>query len=388
MKSLMPGIQALNINPILQIAALASQQPGCIRLETGEPDFRTPEHIRRAAIEAIEQRSITYGPPPGLPSLRQALAARVQRVNGYTISPDEISVAPGGSGALMAAIQVICGPGDEALTPDPAWPMYEHMLACVGARPAHYRLHPETGWLPDLDELERLVTPRTRALIINSPANPTGAVFPRALLEQVIAFAQRHDLYLISDEAYDELVYEGEHISPAALCDDGRVISAYTFSKNYAMTGWRIGYAVARPQISKAITVAVSAACTNVSHVAQWAAEAALAGPQDCVADMRASYHQRRDAALEVLRTYGISARPPKGAFYLMIDISSAGLPSLEFALRLLKERNISVAPGSAFGETIDGYVRVSLASALPDLQRGIAGLCEYMNDCQQRANS
>ncbi len=384
MKSLMPGIQALNISPILQIAALAGQRPGCIRLETGEPDFRTPEHIRRAAIEAIEQRGITYGPPPGLLSLRQALAAKVARVNGYMTSPDEISIAPGGSGALMAAIQVICGPGDEALIPDPAWPMYEQMLACVGARPVHYRLHPETGWLPDLDEMAHLVTPRAKALIINSPANPTGAVFPRALLEQLAAFAQRHDLYLLSDEAYDELVYEGEHISPAALCNDGRVISAYTFSKTYAMTGWRVGYAVARPEISKAITVAVSAACTHVSHIAQWAAEAALAGPQDCVADMRATYHQRRDAALEVLRAYGISARPPQGAFYLLIDISPAGLPSLEFTLRLLNERGVSVAPGSAFGETIDGYARISLASALDDLQRGIAGLCEYMKDCQQ----
>ncbi len=385
MKSLVPALQNLGISPILQIAALASQQPGCIRLETGEPDFRTPEHIRRAALAAIAERSITYGPPAGLPSLRQALAAKVQRVNGYAASPDEISIAPGGSGALMGAVQALCGPGDEALLPDPAWPLYEHMLACAGAQAVYYRLQPETGWLPNLDELERLVTPRAKVLIVNSPANPTGAVFSRALLEQLIAFAQRHDLYLISDEAYDELVYEGEHISPAALCDDGRVISAYTFSKSYAMTGWRVGYAVARPEIAKAITVAISAACTNVSHIAQWAAEAALAGPQDCVAAMRASYHQRRDAALEVLRAYGVSAMPPKGAFYLMIDISSAGLPSQEFALRLLKERNISVAPGSAFGKTIDGYVRVSLASALDDLQRGLAGLCEYMKDRQQR---
>jgi aspartate aminotransferase len=385
MKSLVPALQHLGISPILQIAALASQQPGCIRMETGEPDFRTPEHIRQAVLEAIAERSITYGPPAGLPSLRQALAAKVQRVNGYTASPDEISIAPGGSGALMGAIQAICGVGDECLIPDPAWPLYDHMLACVGAHPGYYHLHPANGWLPDLDELESMVTPYTKFVLINSPANPTGAVFPRVLLERLIDFAQRHDLYLISDEAYDELVYEGEHISPAALCDDGRVISAYTFSKSYAMTGWRVGYAVARPEIAKTITIAISAACTNVSHIAQWAAEAALAGPQDCVAAMRASYHQRRDAALEVLRSYGVSAMPPKGAFYLMIDISSAGLPSQEFALRLLKERNISVAPGSAFGETIDGYVRVSLASALSDLQRGLAGLCEYMKDCQHK---
>ncbi len=379
MKPLMPAIQALSISPILQISALASQQPGCIRLEVGEPDFRTPEHIRRAAQECLAGRSLTYGPPAGLASLREALAAKVQRVNGYTTSADEICITVGGSGALMSALQVICGPDDEALIPDPAWPLYEHMLACIGARPARYRLDPATGWLPNLDEMERLVTPRTKALIINSPANPTGAVFPQALIEQLIAFAQRHDLYLLSDEAYDELVYEGEHISPAALCDDGRVVSAYTFSKTYAMTGWRVGYAVAHPEITRAMVNVTSASCTNISHLVQWAAEAALAGPQDCVAEMRAAYHQRRDAALEILRKYGVKAVPAKGAFYLLIDISPSGLPSQEFASRLLRERNISVAPGSAFGTTIDGYVRVSLASALPELQRGIAGLCEYM---------
>jgi aspartate aminotransferase len=388
MKSLLPGIQSLNINPILQVAALASQQPGCIRLETGEPDFRTPEHIRQAVLEAIEQRNVTYGPPAGLLSLRQAVAAKLARVNGYTASPEEITITTGGTGAVMAALQALCGPGDAALTPDPAWPMYDHMLACLGAEAIHYRLAPENSWLPDLGELERLVTPQTKAIIINSPANPTGAVFSRALLEQLIGFAQRHDLYLISDEAYDELVYEGQHFSPAALCDDGRVISAYTFSKSYAMTGWRIGYTVAQPTISKAVLAAVSATCSNVSHVAQWAAEAALAGPQDCVAHMRDTYRQRRDAALEVLRAYDLNALPPGGAFYLMIAISSAGLPSEAFVMGLLKERNISVAPGSAFGETIDGYVRVSLASALTDLQQGLAGLCEYMKERQQRPST
>ncbi len=379
MKTLMPAIQKMGISPILQLAALASQRPGCIRLELGEPDFRTPEHIRRAALEAIERKSITYGPSAGLLSLRQALAAKVQRVNGFAASPEEISITAGGTGALMAALQVVSGPGDEVLIPDPAWPMYTNMLASIGAQAVSYRLHPENGWLPNPGELERLVTPRSKALIINSPGNPTGAVFSRPLMETLVDFAQRHDLYLISDEAYEELVYEGEHISPATLCDDGRVISTFTFSKTYAMTGWRIGYAVAQPAISNAIVAVVSAACTNVSHIAQWAAEAALAGSQDGVAEMRESHRQRRDAALAILRAHGVNAAPPKGAFYLLIDISPAGISSWEFAMGLMQERNIAVAPGSAFGQTIDGYARVSLASALSDLQSGLTGLCEYM---------
>ena len=376
----------MGITPILQIAALAGQQPECIRLELGEPDFRTPAHIRQAALEAIEYKPITYGPSQGLLSLRQAIAAKIQRINGYTTDPATISITAGGTGALLAALQTICGPGDEALIPDPAWPMYANMLTIIGAKPVPYRLYPEAGWLPDLQEMERLVSPRTKALIINSPANPTGAVFPPALIEALVAFAQRHDLYLISDEAYEELVYEGEHLSPAAICNDGRIISAYTFSKTYAMTGWRIGYVVARPDIASAVAAVVGPSYTNVPHIMQWAAEAALAGPQECVGEMRSAYHQRRDTALGILRAQGIKAVPPRGAFYLLIDISPAGLPSSEFALRLLKEHNIAVAPGSAFGKTIDGYARISLASALSDLQTGLTGLCAYVNELHSLA--
>lgn len=379
MKAVLPAFQTLSISPLFAIAAQAAQQPGSIRLEFGEPDFRTPAHIRQAAEAALGERPLTYGPPQGLLSLRQALAAKLRRVNGYTTNAEQICITAGGTGALMAILHVLCGPGDEALIPDPAWPLYMHMLACIGARPIPYALRPQSGWLPDLAELERLVSPRTKALLINSPGNPTGAVFPRALLEQLVEFARRHDLYVISDEAYDEQVYEGEHISPAALCDDERIISAYTFSKTYAMTGWRIGYTVANPEITRGIVSINNAMYNNVTHLAQWAAEAALAGQQDCVAEMRASYHQRRDAAMEVLRAYGMTAIPPRGAFYLLIDIAAAGLPSLEFALRLLSERNIAVAPGSAFGKTSDGYVRVSLASALRDLEAGIAGVCEFI---------
>jgi aspartate/methionine/tyrosine aminotransferase len=381
MKGVLPAFQTLGISPILQIAAQAAQRPGCIRLETGEPDFRTPAHICRAAEDALARGLLTYGPPQGLPSLREALVAKLQRVNGYTATPEAICITAGGTGALLAAIQVLCGPGDEALISDPAWPMYAHMLTCVGARAVRYPLRPENNWLPEPDELERLVTPRTKLLLINSPANPTGAVFPRALVEQLIEFAQRHDLYLLSDEAYDELIYESEQISPAALCADGRVIGAYTFSKTYAMTGWRIGYSVASPEITKGIISVNNAMCNNVSHLAQWAAEAALSGPQDCVADMRAAYRQRRDAALDLLHRAGIPAKTPSGAFYVLVDIRAARLPVLEFAMRLLAERNIAVAPGSAFGQTIDGYARISLASALDDLQAGIAGLGAFLHE-------
>jgi aspartate aminotransferase len=248
MKAPVPAIAALREDAIMAIAALARQRPGCIRLELGEPDFPTPEHIRRAAMAALSE-PIRYGPAAGLPSLRAAIAAKVARINHYIIMPEQVVVATGGTGAIFAALRTITESGDEVLLPDPAWSLYPNILACLGVRPIFYPLHGERDWLPDPAEIARLITPHTRVLLINTPANPSGTVFPRELIMELLDICRRYDLYLVSDEAYDELVYDGEHVSPAALADgDARVISCYSLSKTYAMTGWRIGYAVAAPR--------------------------------------------------------------------------------------------------------------------------------------------
>jgi aspartate aminotransferase/aminotransferase len=360
--------------------------PPAVRLQIGEPSFRTPEHIRRAAIETIESETLTYGPPPGWPWLRELLAAKIERVNGYFVSPQQTAVAVGGTGAVLAALIATVGPGDEVLISDPHWPQYRMQLACCGAAPIFYPLDPQNEWLPNVTQLERLVTPHTRLLLINSPGNPTGAVFPERLVADLLEFACRHDLYLLSDECYDEVLFEGKHVSPATMLsraefDGGRVICIYTFSKTYAMTGWRIGYLAAGTELMKTIADVLNVSTTNVSTLAQRAAVAALTGPQDCVAEMREIYRRRRDLAVGLLKELGRYFYTPHGAFYVLIDVTShAGTQrrGRQFALDLLRERNVAVAPGSGFGSVAEQYVRISLAASDEEIERGVREICAF----------
>ncbi|HYT33594.1 MAG TPA: pyridoxal phosphate-dependent aminotransferase, partial [Ktedonobacteraceae bacterium] len=278
-------IYDLPVNDITALGSLAQQLeeearargealPAAARLQIGEPSFRTPEHIRAAACRAIESERMTYGPAAGWPWLRELLAAKIERVNGYVVDAEQAAIAVGGTGAIMAALTATVGPGDEVLICDPHWPQYLMQLAVCGATAVPYPLDPQNEWLPDVARMERLVTPRTRLLIINSPGNPTGAVFPAPLVAELLEFARRHDLYLLADECYDELVFEGKHVSPATLMtrkefDGGRVICVYTFSKTYAMTGWRIGYLTAGRPLMKTIVDVLNASYTNISTPVQ-----------------------------------------------------------------------------------------------------------------------
>lgn len=397
MKTGKPRIYTLPTNDITNLGAFAAQAqreaeahginlPPPLRLHIGEPSFRTPEHINQAAIEVLRNELLTYGPPPGWLWLRELLAEKIKRVNGYRVQPENIAVTVGGTGAILTTLLATVGPGDEVLIPDPHWPQYNMQLAACGATGVPYALNPANGWLPDVEQMERLVTSRTRMLIINSPANPTGAVFPRQLVTELLNFAHWHDLYLLSDECYDELIFEGEHISPAQLMTprefaNGRTISIYTFSKTYAMTGWRIGYLVTSAELFKTISYVVDASYTNVSTLAQRAAAAALTGPQDCVSEMRAAYQRRRDLAVEILREHGRYLYTPQGAFYMLVDARTAeGQPRAgrELAQALLRDRNVTVAPGSGFGRVAENYVRVSLAGEDAEIEQGLRELCTY----------
>jgi aspartate aminotransferase/aminotransferase len=328
----------------------------------------------------------TYGPPSGWPWLRELLAAKISRVNGYQVGPENTAVTVGGTGAILVALLAIVGPGDEVMIPDPHWPQYTMQLAACGATAVPYPLDPANEWLPDVTRMDRLVTSHTRLVIMNSPSNPTGAVFPQHLIHELIDFAQRHNLYLLSDECYDEMVFEGQHISPASLMTQkefasGHVICIYTFSKSYAMTGWRIGYVVSGSELLKTISYVIDASYTNVSLLAQRAAAAALTGSQDCVAQMRASYQRRRDLALDILRKHDRYFYTPHGAFYLLVDARTRnGEPrsGRELARALLHKRNVTVAPGSGFGEIARNHVRVSLAGADDEIEQGVRELCAF----------
>ena len=366
---------------IREVVNLALVTPGCIRLEVGEPNFPTPAHIVDAAIEFARKGQVKYTATAGLLSLRERLVAKLDRVNGIKAGVNNINCSVGGVGGIAGAIAALLEPGDEVLVPDPAWPNYRLMLAWANGVLVPYACPPETEFLPDPKEIEKQITPRTKLIIVNSPCNPTGAVFPRKLLEQLVDVAVRHNLYLLSDECYDEVILDGEHHSPASFCADGRVISAFTFSKTYAMTGWRVGYVVANDKLSDTITKVLESNSSCLPTVCQKAAEAALDGPREPLREMVKAYRERRDLCVGLLEEAGMLISRPQGAFYIMADISESRLDARELAFDLVSSKKVAVAPGTAFGQSARSAVRISLASSPEDLSVGIARMIERVEE-------
>lgn len=345
-----------------------------IGLHVGEPSFATPDHVRKAAEDALLRGETRYVPNAGITPLRNAISNKVARHNSIRASPEQVIVSAGGVQALHVALSATVRSGDEVLIPDPGWPNFAMAVQLLQATPVRYPLHPENSFLPDVAELDRLVTERTRAIMVNSPSNPLGAVLTADLAAQLCRLADAHDLWLISDECYDAITFDVPHISPAAYDQQHRVISCFSFSKTYAMTGLRVGYLVA-PEEEVAATAAKMQepliSCVNAP--AQYAALAALEGPQDIVDVMRHTYQQRRDAATQVLRDSGTGFLMPDGAFYLWIDVRDRCHGDVEeWALQLLREHHVAVAPGVAFGPMGQGWARVSLAAESDDLLEGL----------------
>ena len=308
--------------------------------------------------------------------------AKLERVNGIRVTPDRIACTPGGVGAIAAVFAAVLEPGDEVLLPDPGWPNTRIMLSWTNTRGVFYPCPPESGFIPDLDGLEKLITPRTKLLLINSPSNPTGAVYPRPVIERLIEIAQRHNLWLLSDECYDQILLDAEWTSPASIApDDARIASVFTFSKTYSMTGWRLGYVAGSAELMDTVTKVLESNSSCVSTITQVAGEAALSGPQDCVSEMNEAYLRRREAVVDILREADLFISEPKGAFYCMADVSPSGMGSRDFAFKLLRERGVSVAPGSAFGQVAKGAVRISLASSDQDLREGVGRLANYVRE-------
>ena len=366
---------------IREVVNLALVTPGCIRLEVGEPSFPTPEHIVEAAVEFARKGQVKYTATAGILSLRERLVAKLDRVNGIKAGVENINCTVGGVGGIAAAIAALVEPGEEVLLPDPAWPNYRLMLAWAHGVLVPYPCTPANKFLPDPKHIEKLITPRTKLIIINSPCNPTGALFPRKLLEELVDLAVKHNIYVLSDECYDEVILDGEHHSPALFCTDGRIISVFTFSKTYAMTGWRVGYVVAGEKISDSITKILESNSSCLPTVCQMAAQAALDGPREPLRKMVDAYRERRDLCVGLLEESGMLISRPQGAFYIMADVSGSGLDSREFAFDLVKTKKVAVAPGTAFGESARGAARISLASSPEDLSVGIGRMIERIEE-------
>jgi aspartate aminotransferase len=371
---------SMPVSRIREVMELAWKDPEAIHLEVGEPDFPTPEHVVEAAHRAARMGLTRYAPNAGIPELREALAEKVARRNGYGASPEQVVVTQGGIQALYLALRALLEPGDEVLLPDPAWPNYRMIAHLLGARVLPYPLVAGGGFLPRLEDLESLVTPRTRAILVNSPSNPLGTVVPRALMEGLLTFARRRGVWFISDEVYDEVVFDDTFVSAGSVAERGdRMVSIYSFSKVYAMTGWRVGYLIAPPGLAGILTGMQEPIISCVNTPAQMAALAALTGPQDIVREMSDSYRKRRDELLSVLERGRLPSSRPSGAFYVWTDVSEAGMPSMELARTLIEREHVAVAPGSAFGELGEGYVRLSLASSREDLLEGTWRLLRFV---------
>jgi aspartate aminotransferase len=364
---------------IREVMDLAWSLPGpVIGLHVGEPSFPTPQHVRDAAAAALERGETRYAPNAGLPALRAAIAEKVGARNGLSAAAEQVVVSAGGMEALYVALSATIEAGDEVLVPDPGWPNFAMATQLLQAAPVPYPLLPGDGFLPDVARLDALVTSRTKAIVVNSPSNPLGSVLDERLAEALCRFADRHDLWLISDECYDAITFEREHVSPGAWDEQDRVVSCFSFSKTYAMTGLRVGYLVAPPPIAATAAKMQEAliACVNVP--AQHAALAALEGPQDVVEEMRRTYMERRDAATALLDSRGTGYLRPQGAFYLWIDVRGrSGGDVNAWALDVLRRRGVAVAPGTTFGPAGEGWVRASLATATDELLEGLGRLVE-----------
>ena len=365
---------------IREVMDAAWGRPDVIHLEVGEPDFATPSHVVEAAHRAVAGGATHYTPTAGVPELRERLAEKVSRRDSRTVDAEQMIATHGGVAGIDPTLQALTEPGDEVLLPDPAWPNFLMMANLLRLEPRLYPLRPDAGFVPLVDDVERLVSPRTRVLLLNSPSNPLGAVISPERTRELTELAERHDLWVLSDECYDELVFADDGFtSPAPFAPD-RVVTVGSFSKTYAMTGWRIGYITAPHEVATPIIKCMEPLLSCANTPAQMAAITALDGPQTVVTEMRDSYRARRDAAVELLKQREQPLLVPDGAFYLWVDISESGLPSRDFALRLLEEHSVAVAPGTAFGGG-EGYVRVSLATAQAELLEGLQRLTAFTLD-------
>lgn len=366
---------------IREVFDLALTIPDCIHLETGEPNFDTPAHICEAAHRAALEGHTRYTPNAGISELREAIATKVTTRNGVPTTSDQITVTPGGVMAAHSTMNALTDPGDGVLMPDPSWPNFRMMAEIQGLDIQYFPTHMADGFAARAEHVEPLITDSSRLLILNSPSNPTGAVIGEADLRDLVQLAKDHDLWIMADEVYDAIVFDDGLVSAGTFNDDGRIVLIYSFSKTYAMTGWRCGYSVAEPSIAAMITKCQEPTTSCVNGPTQWAAIAALTGPQDAVTEMRAAYHDRRDRSLEILAGGGVPTTRGGGAFYLWIDVSASGQSDTQFARRLALEHHVAVVPGTAFGPQSHDFVRVSLATAPELLFEGVTRLTTAVND-------
>lgn len=354
--------------------ALEKQGKNVVHLEIGEPDFPTPAHVIEAGKRAMDEGWTKYGPTPGFPEFREAIAAYVSRTRGVKVGADNVCVVPGGKPIMFFSMMALLEPGDEVIFPDPSFPIYESMIRFIGATPVPIPLVESRGFSFDLQTLRERLSSKTKLVILNSPANPTGGVIPMEDLRQMADLLRDRDLIILSDEIYSRIWYEVEPPSIASF--DGlleKTIILDGFSKTYSMTGWRLGYGVMPLWLAAAVNKLTVNSNSCTASFTQRAGMAALEGPQDCVAAMVAEFRRRRDAMVKGLNEIpGFRCSVPAGAFYAFPNVMGTGMPSKELANLLLNEAGVACLWGTAFGEHGDGYLRFSYANSLGNILEAI----------------
>ncbi|MDH4208906.1 MAG: pyridoxal phosphate-dependent aminotransferase [Anaerolineae bacterium] len=362
--------------------ALEAQGKEIIHLEIGEPDFDTPSNIIEAAGTALMEGQTHYSPSAGIPQLRQAIAEYTAKTRGVEVTPDQVVVTPGAKPIMFYSILALAEEGDEVLYPNPGFPIYESMINFVGAKPVPLVLEEQRGFSFDVSKLREKVSPRTKMIIINTPQNPTGGVLTREDLEEIADVAREHDLVVLSDEVYERILYEGEHVSFLSMPDvQDRTILLNGFSKTYAMTGWRLGYGVMPEELAIHIARLMTNSNSCTATFTQWAGVEALHGPQDSSYKMVEEFRRRRDVIVPGLNAIeGIRCAMPKGAFYAFPNVEGTGMTEKDFANYLMEDAGVAVLAGSSFGQYGRGFIRMSYANSIENIEKALARIEESVS--------
>lgn len=386
--------RAVSPSPTLAIdskfKAMKKQGIPVVGFGAGEPDFNTPDNIKMAGINAIENNITKYTPASGTPELKQAICDKVKRDTGLEYSPANVVVSNGGKHSLTNTFLSICNPGDEVIIPAPYWVSYPEMVKLADAVPVYIKTTEETNFKFTMEQLTDAITPRTRAIVLNTPSNPTGMIYTKEELEQIAKIAVENEIYVVFDEIYEKLVYEGEHINIATLGDEIRDLTIIVngMAKTYAMTGWRIGYAVANEKIAKAMANIQSHATSNPNSIAQAAAVEALNGDQSFIDDMKKTYIERRDYMIDrINKMEGMSCSNPNGAFYIFVNVKEQLKKehygkmintAQELCNDILDRALVALVPSEGFG--VKGYVRLSYATSMEVIKTGLDRIEEYLS--------
>lgn len=351
-----------------------------VAMTAGEPDFQPPEHVIAAAHEAIDRGMSKYTPAEGSAELREAVAAKFRRENGLSYAPNQISVSTGGKQVLYNGFMAVLNPGDEVIIPAPYWVSYPAQVQLAGGVSVPVMTRPEDGFIPKLEDIAAAITPKTRVIVLNSPSNPTGAVYPPETIRGVAELAQKHDLWLFSDDLYEHLVYDGEFVSAANFAQD-RTLIIHGASKAYALTGWRIGYGAGPESLIRSMNKLQGQVTSNANAIAQYAVIAALNEVEKTAAFVKMTkkaYVARRDVLVEGLNGLGLKTPKPQGAFYVMSDLTPIHPDETEAAVMLLEQAHVGVVPGTDFDAP--GHARFSYATSMENIEKALARIGAFMD--------